>query len=299
MHPQSFRAMELWAQEPRLGDPDFDVDTRRSLARAVGLAEPKEDVESVADIDAFGVPARLYRPASGAGTLLHLHGGGFVFGDLETHDAHCRRLANRTGRAVLAVDYRRAPEHAYPAARDDVDRAVDWLHAQGADHGLDVTGLAVIGDSAGGHLAAVTVWGQPDVFSKAILVYPCIAPDNAQPSYRARSGGLDAVEMDWYWDSYAPKRMRDQPELRLGEQDLSSFPPTLVVTAEHDPLVDEGETFATRLAAAGVPCVGTRYLGMIHGFYRWPSLFDASEQVQRQVSGFLRGEGPSPQPTGA
>lgn len=287
MHPQAERAAALWALEPAVTAPEFDLSARRAGAHAYGLAEDREQVARVDDIDAMGVSARLYQPAEGAPLLLHLHGGGFVLGELETHDAHCRRLANRTGRAVLSVDYRRAPEHTFPAASDDVDSAVAWVAGHASDFGVDVSDVAVLGDSAGGHLAAVAAWRHPGLISALVLIYPCLEPGNDQPSYRERTGGLTAGEMDWYWDAYAPQGLRAAPELTLTDQDLSGFPPTLVITAEHDPLVDEGERLAARLADDGVTCVATRYLGMIHGFYRWGALFDASEQVLRQIAGFL------------
>jgi acetyl esterase len=123
LHPQAIRAEALWATEPSVLDEGFDIERVRLDARAEGLGAPKQPVDVVADVDANGVPCRLYRPAEGTPLLVHLHGGGFVFGDLETHDAHCRRLAQTSGWAVLAVDYRRAPEFPYPAASDDVDTA--------------------------------------------------------------------------------------------------------------------------------------------------------------------------------
>jgi acetyl esterase len=123
LHPQAIRAEALWATEPSVLDEGFDIDRVRLDDRAEGLGATKQPVDVVADVDANGVPCRLYRPAEGTPLLVHLHGGGFVFGDLETHDAHCRRLAQTSGWAVLAVDYRRAPEFPYPAASDDVDTA--------------------------------------------------------------------------------------------------------------------------------------------------------------------------------
>lgn len=294
MHPQAAAALAEWNTGPSVVDPEFDILERRRLGRLAGMAETKEPVAAVEDIDANAVPCRLHLASEGAPVILHLHGGGFVWNDLESHDAHARRLSNRSGWSVLSVDYRLAPEHPFPAASDDVDSVVEWLKDNGAAHGLDTTRMAVLGDSAGGHLALVAAWRHPGLFTQMVLVYPCVDPRGAHPSYRELTGGLTAEEMDWFWDAYVPPGARDAPEMRLVEGDLSGFPRTLLLTAEFDPLVDEGEDLAQRLAEAGVPTVGTRYLGMIHGFYRLPDYFDASEQALRQIAGFLRSEAPSP-----
>ena len=290
LHPQAERAIALWARDPAIGSPGFDIGAERAAARALALAEPKPEVALVANHDADGVPCRLYRPREGAPLLVHAHGGGFVFGDLETHDAHCRRLALATGWAVLAIDYRRAPEHAYPAASDDVDTVLAWATA-GADHlGIDAQTCAVIGDSAGGQLALVAALRHPGRFVAAVLVYPCIDPSGRFPSYAASSGGLSTAEMNWYWDCYAPDTaVRSHPELRPLDADLSGLPRTLVISAEHDLLVDEDEALAGRLARADVPVTAVRYLGMVHGFFRDPELFDASTAAMDQIAAFLAG----------
>lgn len=292
MHPQSLEAEALWATEPSVVDEGFDIDARRREARVEGLAVTKQPVDTVVDVDAGGVPCRLYRTAEGAPLFVHLHGGGFVFGDLETHDAHCRRLARASGWAVLAVDYRRAPEHPYPAASDDVDRVVEWLVSDGRALGVDARRLSVVGDSAGGQLALVAAMRRR-VFTSATLVYPCVDPSGSYPSYRSETGGLTGAEMDWFWRRYLPI---DAPEGSVAaapegsaepfaiSADLSGLPPTLVITAEHDPLRDEGEALAAAIAAARVRSVSTRYLGMIHGFFGNPEMFDASAVALSQVA---------------
>jgi acetyl esterase/lipase len=284
MHPQAIGAEAEWATEPSVLDEGFDIDRRRLDARAEGLAEAKEPVDVVVDVDAGGVLCRLYRPSEGAPLLVHLHGGGFVFGDLETHDARCRRLARESGWAVLAVDYRRAPEYPYPAASDDVDTVVDWLGSAGSTLGVDTSRLAVVGDSAGGQLALVAAMRRP-VFSSAALVYPCVDPTGSYPSYRTETGGLTGAEMDWYWRGYLPDGVPEgSSELLPIGADLSGLPPTLLLTAEHDSLRDEGEALAAAMAAAGVTTVATRYLGMVHGFFADPELFDAGAASVAQVS---------------
>lgn len=290
LHPQSKAAVELWAQGPDITAPGFDPVGERLAAREFALAEPRPDVDHVVDVDAGGVPCRLYRPRVGAPLLIHLHGGGFVFGDLETHDAHCRRLAVATGWAVLAVDYRLAPEHVYPVASDDVDTAVGWATAHADELGVDAGRCAVLGDSAGGQLALVAAMRDPSRFEAAVLVYPCVDPSGSFASYATDPGALSTAEMDWFWSSYAPDpATRSLPELAPLDGDLRDLPRTLVITAEHDILVDEGEALADRLAHSGVDVTGVRYLGMVHGFFPHPELFDAAGAAIAQVAVFLAG----------
>jgi acetyl esterase len=278
----------MWAVEARLLDPGFDIATTRARAHAQGLAEQKEPVARVADVEVGGVACRVYVPDGADGLVIHLHGGGWAFGDIETHDGHCRRIANQTSRAVLSVDYRLAPEHPYPAAPDDVDAVVGWLRG-GGDLGVDTTKVAAVGDSAGGQLSLVAALRNPGFFDALGLVYPVVAPPGRFASYDTVFGGLLPGEMDWYWDRYAPDpETRRLPDLNPLDADLGGVPPTLVLTAEHDPLVDEGEALAAALAAAGVPVVATRHLGMIHGFFRDPWLFASSGHAVAQIAAFLR-----------
>lgn len=286
LHPQAVAAAELWAFGPSPGDTDFDIGARRAEAVRAAQRDAREPVETVRDVDADRVACRLYRPGSPVGLLLGIHGGGFVLGELDTHDAHWRRVANRTRWAVLAVDYRRAPEHRYPAASDDVDAALAWARRNGAALRVDTSRIAVVGDSAGGQLALVAAL-RCRALAAVALVYPCVDPSGSQPSYHAETGGLTAREMDWYWACYL--NGQTPPELDLLGADLSGLPPTFVLTAEHDPLRDEGELLASRIAESGVPSCATRFLGMIHGFWRWPQLFDASDIAVGQLAAFLDG----------
>jgi acetyl esterase len=284
LHPQAAKVMELWSLDPSPGDPDFDIETRRREALAAAALDLRETVDTVSDVDADGVRCRLYRNQSSAGLIVGIHGGGFVFGEIETHDSQWRRVANRTGWAVLSVDYRRAPEHRYPAAVEDVLTATRWGRRTIFSLGVASGRIAVVGDSAGGQLALTVALEAPDL-TAAALVYPCLDPTGSQPSYHVETGGLTATEMDWYWNTYLGGQ--SAPDL-LGA-DLSGLPPTLVLTAEHDPLRDEGELLAARIAEAGASVTATRFLGMIHGFWRWPGLFDAADQSVRQVGAFLDG----------
>jgi acetyl esterase len=303
LHPQAVAALELWRQGPSVGAPGFDADgiaAVRADARAAAASEPKEPVHDVRDVDADGVRSRVYLPSAQErhGVLVFLHGGGFVFGDVDTHDAQSRRLANRTGLAVLAVDYRRPPEHRFPAAPDDVDTAVGWLRRAGDRHGLDPARVGVIGDSAGGNLALVAALRNPGRFRAAVLVYPFLEPATDRPSYDAPDGGLTRAEAQWYWRQYAGTTADlahpdlahpDLAPLRSTAQRLSALrEPVLVQAAEHDVLVDEDHDLADRLGAAGVDVRLTTYPGMIHGFWRHPELFDASEEALAEAATFLR-----------
>lgn len=294
LHPQARASLAEEEGYPPIDDPSTDIAAERAEARAGALAGARENVSAVEDRDADGVPVRVYRPA-GAGAdalpgIVHLHGGGFVFNDVETHDAPCRRLANRSGMVVVSVDYRRPPEHRFPAARDDVDTVVDWLVAGGAGDGVDTSRLLVHGDSAGGNLALVAALRHPGVFRAVALIYPFIDARMRGASYDEAPGLWGRGEAAWYWAQYAGSPAdHDDPDFSpIDSPLLHTLPPTLVVTAEHDPLCDEGELLAHRIAEAGVVCVGTRYLGMIHGFWRHTDDFDAAEPLMRQVAGFLQ-----------
>jgi acetyl esterase len=284
LHPQAVKAMELWSLGPSPVDPEFDIATRRQESLDAAALDEREPVDHVSDVDADGVPCRVYRNDDAAGLLIGIHGGGFVLGELETHDAHWRGVANRTGWSVLSIDYRRASEHRYPAAFDDVRTAMAWVRRDGRSHGLDPSRIAVVGDSAGGHLALSVALIDPDVVA-AGLIYPCLDPAGTQPSYWGETGGLTGAEMDWYWERY----LGGQAAPDLLTVDLTRMPPTMVLTAEHDPLRDEGELLAAQLAEAGVRVMATRYLGMVHGFWRWPQLFDAADLSVRQLGAFLNG----------
>jgi acetyl esterase len=298
LHPQAVAALREWSKGPQITDPGFgpaDIDAKREDARAEAAREVKEPVDRVEDLDADGVACRLYVPATGPstgpGVLVFLHGGGFVFGDLDTHDAQSRRLANRTGLAVLAPDYRRPPEHRFPAAPEDVDTALSWLLGEGHAHGLDTSRVAVIGDSAGGNLALVASLRHPGLFAATVLVYPFLDPETALPSYERTDGGMTRAESQWYWQHYAATASFDDPDLAplLSSQDRLAQvrEPVLVQAAEHDVLVDEDLLLARRLVDAGVDVRCTTYPGMIHGFWRHPEAFDASEEALAEAAAFL------------
>jgi len=221
------------------------------------------------------VPVRVYRP-EGEGpfpTVVFYHGGGFVIGDLESHDITCRYVANETGSVVVAVDYRLAPEHPFPAAVEDCYAATVW--AAGAEE-LDGDGnLAVMGDSAGGNLAAAVSLMARDLdgpeVDRQVLVYPATSRSDDWPSMERFGEGyfLQAEDMDWFHDSYIPDEVHEANPYAnpLEAGDLSGLPPATVITAGFDPLRDQGAAYAEALAEAGVDVEFRNYEEMIHGFF--------------------------------
>jgi acetyl esterase len=241
---------------------------------------------------------RLYWPVGPVPIpgLVYFHGGGWVVGSLASHDHLCRSIASDAGVAVVSVDYRLAPEHPFPAAVDDADAATEWVSAHAASLGIDPGGLAVGGDSAGGNLAAVVARHARDRGGPAIafqlLVYPIADADLNTPSYLEFADGymLTRAAMSWYWDQYAsnPAQRVDPDASPLRAEDLSGLPPALVITAGYDPLRDEAEAYARRLADAGVTVRLSRYEGMIHGFLRRHALLDQGKAALAEVAEALK-----------
>lgn len=261
-----------------IGDPPVE-DCSPEQARAVRAARLRESTRPIherRDLDADGVPCRLYRPsdADGLGLLVYLHGGGWVIGDLESHDDVCRSLANGSGHAVLSVDYRLAPEHPFPAGLEDAVAATRWAHAHAVELGCRADRVAIGGDSAGGNLAAVVAQLAPVPLVFQLLVYPVTDCTCSLPSHQENGTGyfLSAAGMRWFIDHYltggrtSPSDPRVSP-LLAGDHALAATPPALVITAEYDPLRDEGDAYAARLAAAGVATSHVRFGGMFHGFF--------------------------------
>lgn len=246
-----------------------------------------------------GIPARLYRPLEQqrAGLTVFFHGGGFVIGSIESHDAVCRQLCNLTGAAVLSVEYRLAPEHKFPAAPDDCLQAVRWAAQQAPDWGLDPGRLVLAGDSAGGTLAAVTALrlrdeGGPRLAGQ-VLVYPVTDYHTPPtPSYLENANGyfLTRASMVRFWQEYLSREQdAAHPHAApLRAPDLSGLPPALVLTAEFDPLRDEGERFAHRLLDAGVPVTLRREDGLIHGFFRMSAVSDKARSAVEDTAQWIR-----------
>jgi len=290
LHPQALAALEAAAGfDPMATLPDEEIAEVRDEQRTAGLEEPREDVHAVRDLELGGVACRLHLPADGPlPVLLYLHGGGFVLGDLETHDAHARRMANRTGWAVLAVDYRRPPEDPFPAALDDSVVALDGL-LSGAVPECDGR-VVVVGDSAGANLAIGVARRRPGTLAGAVLVYPFLDPETASASYASLDGGLDRADAQWFWDHYAPAGVdRSDPDLApLRAADLALLPRTLVQVAECDTLADEVLAFVALARSQGAQVEDTLHAGMIHGFWRRPAEFDAATEALDEAVRWLR-----------
>jgi acetyl esterase len=269
---------------------------------------PGEEVTSVEDRTISGpageIPVRIYTPA-GTGpfpVLVFFHGGGFVIGDLDSHDKECRALTNRAECITVAVDYRLAPEHPFPAAPEDCYAALEWVGENAVSFNGDPTRLAVGGDSAGGNLSAVVSLmtrdrgGPPLCFQ--LLIYPCVdARDNdLYPSRTENAAGpfLLRATMDYfmghYFDGCADKEASRSDVLAspLLADRLDGLPPALLVTAELDVLRDEGETYAAALQAAGVTCEHSRYAAQPHAFFQLSPILDAGKRVLDQSGAALR-----------
>lgn len=287
LYPQSRRLIEDLGAVAG-GVPGENVGDIRAAARAAALADDtKIGLDHISDVDADGVPCRLYRPRLGAPVALYVHGGGWVLHDLETHDAFCRHLAHETGWALLAVDYRRAPEDPYPAPLDDVHTVARWLRANGRDHRVDTSFIPGIGDSSGANLVAGLCVREPAVLDFQVLMYP---PTNRRASLAdtESNAALSGDSMEWFWESYAPGDLGDLPEVSVLQADnLRDHPPALLVTNEHDLLREQGEAYAARLAEAGVEVMAFRALGMVHSFWRQPGTFDAARATVTMVGALL------------
>lgn len=246
------------------------------------------------------IPVRIYTP-EGQGpfpALVYYHGGGWVIGNLDVVDVPCRQLANRTGCVVISVDYRLAPEHPFPAPAEDAYAAVEWVAENGDSICVDSSRIAVAGDSAGGNLAAVVCLMAKDKegpkISYQILFYPVTEHSCDTISYHENAEGyfLTKDSMVWFWNHYLQEESGEHPYASpLRAKDVSGLPPALVVTAEYDPLRDEGEAYAKKLFDAGVGVTLKRYEGLIHGFV-WmsgvlPQGLEAIELAAEELQGIF------------
>jgi acetyl esterase len=265
--------------QPRMHEVDPEAARRMMRAITCDVVTPAQ-VVPVGSVEETTVPgaagdlaARVYRP-EGAGpwpTTLYLHGGGFVVGDLDTHDQVCRRLCRDAETVVVAPDYRLAPEHPFPAGLEDSIAVARWVTAHLDELGGDDR-FAVGGDSAGGNFAAVLAQTMPDAVRVQLLLYPTTDVAGEHPSRVENGEGyfLDTATMEWFFRHYTTEVQGVDPEdprlSPLRAPSLAGQPPAVVVTAEFDPLRDEGEAYADRLAEAGVPVEKLRFDGLIHGF---------------------------------
>jgi acetyl esterase len=265
-------------------------------------AGPKEELFGIDDREIPGpaglIPVRVYTPIDTEDArpgVVYLHGGGWVFMGIETHDWICRRLAKESGAVVVSVDYRLAPEHPFPAPLDDCYAAVKWVVDHAGDFGVDPARVAVAGDSAGGNLsAAVTLRARAagDVPLVAqVLIYPVTDASLDTASYAENGKGfmLESDSMRYFWDAYlGPDGDPDDAFASvLRAADLADLPPALVITAEYDPLRDEGEAYGRRLDGFDVPTTVTRYDGVVHGFLGMREIVPEADQAMAEIAAFL------------
>lgn len=310
LHPQARALLDLVAAGGGEITPSDEhlAEIRTGYAMLVTMcAGPAEAVADVRDLDiptADGpVPVRVYRPSEDAAlpVVVFFHGGGWTIGSIDDYDATARQIANRSGAIVVSVGYRLAPEHPFPAPLDDCWAATTWVAEHAAELGGDPSSLALMGDSAGGNLAAVIAQrcareGGPRP-ALQVLVYPVVDCDLDTGSYRANGKGylLDTDQMRWFLDCYgrggtaledpaiSPLRA---PDLRDGS--LRGIAPAFVITAEYDPLRDEGEAYAAALRAAGGDARLSRYDGMIHAFFGLGAAIEAGNDAVVEAGAALR-----------
>lgn len=298
---EGFLAQMAAAGGPPLQDmtPEFARQAFSVFSQLGGEAEQVAKIDNRSIPGPAGeIPVRIYTPEGTAPfpALVLFHGGGWVIGDLEVVDVPCRALANQAGCVVVSVDYRLAPEHKYPAAAEDCYAATKWVADNAAEIGVDPNRIAVGGDSAGGNLAAVVSQMARDKDGPAIayqvLIYPVTDATISTASYEENADGylLTKEGMIWFFNHYIHEDTdRKDPLLSpLHAENFKGLPPAIVITAEYDPLRDEGEAYAAKLKEAGVPVIQTRYPGMIHGFFWLGGVLGQCKQAVSEISSALR-----------
>ena len=305
--PLDPQAQKLLDQAVASGLPPvyaLPVEEGRRMMRAGFISkDPPEPVHHVEERTISGpggeIPIRIYTP-SGDGpfpVLVFFHGGGWVLNDLDTHDSVCRYLTNAASCIVVSVDFRRAPEYKFPAAVEDSYAATQWVATNAASINADPNRVAVGGDSTGGNLAAVVALlardhkGPPLVFQ--LLIYPVTdyyLPGTPSYEENAKGYSLDRQWMIWAWGNYLANEVDAKNPLAapLQAKDLSNLPSALVMTAEFDPLRDEGEMYAARLKGAGVPVVMKRFNGMMHGYIMRAKVLDKGSEALADAAAVLR-----------
>jgi acetyl esterase len=297
---QAFLAAQAAVEVPPISEqtPQMAREGYTALAQMLGPGEAVDTEDRSVPGPAGDSPVRIYTPEGEGprGVLVYYHGGGFVIGDLDTHDHACRALCKGAGVVVVSVDYRLAPEHRFPAAVEDSWAALEWVAANAASFGGDPARLAVGGDSAGGNLAAVMSLlardrGGPRLAFQ-LLVYPGVDIRGSFPSIEENGEGyvLTKGHIEWFRNHYLgdadPTDLRASPLLA---ESHAGLPPALIQTAEFDPLRDEGAAYADKLRAAGVPATLTCYEGMVHIFFQLTPLLDGAKAAMAEACEAVRG----------
>ncbi len=268
------------------------VQERREAYLALSaLPGPGPDLDRVEDSNIAGVPVRIYANDGARGVFMFVHGGGYTIGDIESHDQPCRQLALESGSTVVSIGYRLAPEHPFPAGIDDSWAVLEWLDANRAEFG-DNTRIVVGGDSAGGNFSAVLALMARDAgvdLAAQLLIYPAVDVEDASPSLTDNGTGyvLTAETMEWFTAQYAPDPAdwRASPARAESHEDLA---PALVITAQFDPLRDQGAAYAKRLEASGVPVTHTNYEGQVHAFFQLGPIVGGGARAVSQVADAAR-----------
>lgn len=306
LHPQLLAMLDAVAGAPPLASLPLDT-LRATDVQRFSAGVPIVPLHQVSEHSLTGpggvIRLRSYRPSAAADLpiIIFFHGGGFVIGGLESHDALCRQLCRASGCLVISVEYRLAPEHRFPAAPEDCLTATLWIREHAATLGGNPARIALVGDSAGGNLAIVTALRLAAIGHHQVRALCAIYPvtdhyRSGRESYteRGQGMGLTSEAMIWFWDQYLPSSAdAEHPHASpLREPVLNALPPTYVITAEFDPLRDEGAAFARRAADEGVPVVHRHYDDMNHGFLCWAGVIDRSsealEEAARWISSALR-----------
>jgi len=298
LHPQATKFLKTWnsLKQPPLETQPVSY-TRAITLAGMGLLPGCPEMAAVEDRMIPGpegteLRVRITTPQGQGpfGVCLYFHGGGWVLNSIDTHDDLVRRLTAAAGCVFVSVDYRLAPEHPYPAAVEDAYAALEWVAQHARDFDIDRRRIAVSGDSAGGNIAAALCLMSRDrggpVIRQQCLSYPITDCDFSRPSYIHNAEGyfLTASQMKWFWDQYCPEvARRQEPYASPLHGELSDLPPALVLTAEYDPLCDEGDAYAFALQAAGVDTVWQRYPGMIHAFLRRSESFDTAGEAIQEI----------------
>jgi acetyl esterase len=303
LHPQCKAFIDMLASGG--GKPLEQLPVEEARLMSAGLRDFGGPEEPVAEVQNRTVPGpagpitvRVYRPVAKETlpALIYFHGGGFVICSLDTHDRECRNLANASGCAVISVDYRLAPENKYPAAVEDADAATRYVAEHASEFGIDPQRIAVGGDSAGGNLATVVATLARDrggpLLKFQLLIYPLVDFGDNSPSMQqyAKDYFLTRESMDWFTDCYLPSREaeREPSASPMNAANVRGLPPAMILTAEYDPLRDQGETYARKLQNAGVAVELKRYDGMIHAFFSFSGVIDTAKVALADAASALR-----------
>jgi acetyl esterase len=277
------------------------AEARKAFADLTPLFGTGPDDVSVQDQEFGTVPVRIYKPKDAASepsvdlpVVIYFHGGGWVLGSIETHDALCRRLCSESKAAVVSVEYRLAPEHPFPAPLDDCYDATQYISNHAHELGLDAKRLVVAGDSAGGNLAAAVAFKAKNTKGPSlraqVLIYPAIDSDCASKTYSSYASGygLTRDSMQWYWKQYVGDRQTGVYASPSKANSFTGMPETIIITAQYDILREEGETFAKKLKDAGVVVNHQRYDGVIHGFIHFAGAFDQGKKATTNIADQLK-----------